>query len=114
MEDNSLLKMEKKIDNRFVVPYNPCLLLLLKAHINFEIILSDARCIRYINKYLYKQDVTVLKKYILDCEKNDKIIDETEIFKRVRHLGPVSSIWHLFGFPITFRYPSVLKLDIQN
>lgn len=40
-------------DNRWVIPYNPYLTRLLKAHINVEIC-STVRAIKYIHKYIYK------------------------------------------------------------
>ncbi|GBM30630.1 hypothetical protein AVEN_18321-1 [Araneus ventricosus] len=43
----------REIDNRFVVAYNPYLLLKYNAHINIEVCTS-LRAVKYIYKYIYK------------------------------------------------------------
>ncbi|GBM27572.1 hypothetical protein AVEN_97086-1 [Araneus ventricosus] len=43
----------REMDNRFVVPYNPYLLLKYNAHINFEVCTS-LRAVKYIYKHIYK------------------------------------------------------------
>ena len=43
----------KVADNRFVVPYNPYLLLKFNSHINVEVC-STVQCIKYLFKYCYK------------------------------------------------------------
>jgi hypothetical protein len=48
-------------DNRWIVPYNPCLIRRYKAHINVEIC-TIIQAIKYIHKYVYKRrDKTTLK-----------------------------------------------------
>ena len=42
-----------KLDNRWVVPYNPYLLLKYNAHINVEIC-STVSAVKYLYKYVYK------------------------------------------------------------
>ena len=42
-----------KLDNRWVVPYNPYLLLKFNAHINVEIC-TTVLAIKYLSKYVYK------------------------------------------------------------
>ena len=43
----------KVADNRFVVPYNPYMLLKFNSHINVEVC-STVQCIIYLFKYCYK------------------------------------------------------------
>ena len=43
----------KVADNRFVVPYNPYLLLKFNSYINVEVC-STVQCIKYLFKYCYK------------------------------------------------------------
>jgi hypothetical protein len=42
-----------EIDNRWVVQYNPYLLLKFNCHINVEIC-SSIKCVKYLYKYLFK------------------------------------------------------------
>ena len=42
-----------QLDNRWVVPYNPCLLLKFNAHINVEIC-GTVSAVKYLYKYVYK------------------------------------------------------------
>ena len=53
-EDNKTVEIkEAKLDNRWVVPYNPYLALKYSAHINVEIC-STVMSVKYLYKYLYK------------------------------------------------------------
>lgn len=42
-------------DNRWVVPYNPALLLEFQCHINVEIC-SSVKSVKYVHKYVHKGD----------------------------------------------------------
>ncbi|XP_056692133.1 uncharacterized protein [Spinacia oleracea] len=42
-----------RVDNRWVVPYNPFLLLKYDCHINIEIC-SSIKCVKYLYKYIHK------------------------------------------------------------
>jgi len=41
------------MDNRFVVPYSPALLLKYQCHINVEVC-SSFQSVKYVHKYIYK------------------------------------------------------------
>lgn len=49
----SIRGTEVKMDNRWVVPYNPFLLQKYQAHINVEVC-SSVKAIKYIHKYIFK------------------------------------------------------------
>jgi len=51
--DRSLKVMNIDVDNRWVVPYNPWLLLKYGAHINLEACMS-IKSVKYLYKYIYK------------------------------------------------------------
>lgn len=51
--DPIFLNRNKSVDNRWVVPYNPWLLLKYDCHINVEIC-SNIKSIKYLYKYVYK------------------------------------------------------------
>jgi hypothetical protein len=50
---NTVTVRGQTLDNRWVVPYNPTLLLEFEAHINVEIC-SSVRAVKYLYKYVYK------------------------------------------------------------
>jgi hypothetical protein len=42
-----------RFDNRYVVPYNPCLLAKFNFHINFKVC-TTVKSVKYVYKYAYK------------------------------------------------------------
>ena len=52
-EDGQKVKVRKEwLDNRWVVPYNPVLLMRYNCHINVEICCS-IKSVKYLYKYMY-------------------------------------------------------------
>ncbi|XP_073137363.1 uncharacterized protein [Henckelia pumila] len=45
---------QRMVDNSWVVPYNPCLLLKYDCHINVEVC-GGIKCVKYIYKYIHKR-----------------------------------------------------------
>jgi hypothetical protein len=41
----------RSVDNRWVVPYNPVLTLIMMCHINVELC-TGTKCIKYLHKYV--------------------------------------------------------------
>ena len=52
-DDRAVIVGGARLDNRWVVPYNPLLLLKFNAHINVEIC-STVSAVKYLYKYVYK------------------------------------------------------------
>ena len=88
IEKNGIL-----LDNRHVVPYNPCLSTKYNAHINVEICSSIKSC-KYLYKYVYKgPDMTSLSTEIqkkksdgCDEEYSEKKVDEINKFVNSRFM----------------------------
>ncbi|XP_054715564.1 uncharacterized protein LOC129225044 [Uloborus diversus] len=96
-----------QLDNRWVVPYNPVLLRTFESHINVEIT-NSVKSIKYVCKYITKGNDQAA--FIL---KNDKDIDEIEIYESGRYISSSEAVWKILGFPIHERYPAVIHLALH-
>ncbi|KAK4596818.1 hypothetical protein RGQ29_014731 [Quercus rubra] len=76
------------VDNTWVVPYNPWLLLKYNCHINVEICCS-IKSVKYLYKYVYKGPDRVSMEYVLEA------------------------CWKIFSFPMYRMYPVVFRLQIH-
>jgi len=74
-----------KMNNQWVVPYNPYLLMRYNCHINVEVC-SGVKAIKYLYKYIYKGH----DKCAVHIESNDgeKVIDEIKSFQDARWVSP--------------------------
>ena len=90
------------VTNRDVVPYNPYLLLRYNCHINVEKSTSP-RNAKYLYKYVTKGPDRAMIRSELDGQARDEIAD----YKDCRSVGSCEAAWHLLGYPIARRYPSV-------
>ncbi|KAF7762454.1 hypothetical protein Agabi119p4_9047 [Agaricus bisporus var. burnettii] len=93
------------LDNRWIVPYSPFLLLRFRAHINVECTVNFG-CLAYIMKYFKKlRDSGTL------ALKNEK--DEIERYIQGRYFSAIESAWHVLQFEIHGQKPSVVHLPIH-
>lgn len=84
------------IDNRWVVPYNPVLLKIFRAHINVEWCHS-VKCIKYVCKYVCKGPDQLAGEV-----RNER--DEIECYINGRYISSCEAVWRILGFPIHERY----------
>lgn len=101
------LGKEIKMDNRWVVPYNPALLRKFKAHINIEVC-ANLGAIKYVYKYIEKgHDRTAIQ---VEDE-----LKEDELYQYVagRYLTPAEAYWRLHEFDTNSCYPPVTRLDVH-
>ena len=77
-----------EIDNRWVVPYNPYLLLKYNAHINVECC-NSIKCIAYVTKYVNKGCDKVL--YSKGSEYNS--VDEIKNYTEARYINANEAAW---------------------
>ncbi|XP_022041580.1 uncharacterized protein LOC110944175 [Helianthus annuus] len=100
----------KTLDNRWVVPYNPTLLMMFNCHINVEIC-SSVKSVKYLFKYIYKgHDKQVIQ---IDPDANDVVINEIKRFQDARYVSPPEAMWRIFSFPLSQIYPAVLALQLH-
>uniref|UniRef100_A0A0K0EC76 Helitron_like_N domain-containing protein n=1 Tax=Strongyloides stercoralis TaxID=6248 RepID=A0A0K0EC76_STRER len=95
--DNIILNSGRKIDNSYVVPYNPFLLKYFDAHINIEIV-NQVLAVSYLFKYFVKDGET--NRVNVEMLFNDKNKDEISEYQKVRCIGPTDAIWKIYEYPI--------------
>ena len=103
-----------ELDNRWIAPYNPYLLLRFQSHINVERV-GSTTTIKYLYKYVFKgHDAAVIQlERTID---NQKVIAYDEIAQYIegRYLGPVEAEWRVNEYPIQERSHSVIQLPIHD
>ncbi|XP_028753423.1 uncharacterized protein LOC114713014, partial [Neltuma alba] len=109
--------IEKKgipLDNRFVVPYNPHLLRLFRAHINVEKT-NQSRAVKYLFKYISKGNDRVVAGIYSnpDTSSSETSFDEISHYLNCRYVSPCEAAWRIFAFDIHHRYPSVERLSFH-
>ena len=99
---------EVVVDNRWVVPYNPFLLLRYNGHINVEHC-NDPRAAKYLYLYVTKGSDRVM----VSAEVEGAEVNEVEQFKDRRSTGSGEAAHRLFAFPVAKKYPAVYALRIH-
>jgi hypothetical protein len=90
-----------RIDDRWVVPYNPHLLQLFDCHINVEVA-AHKRCFKYVYKYCFKSP-----------DYCSIAVDEIEAYLAGRLLTASEAVWRLLGLKLHKEFPSVERLDVH-
>ncbi|KAF7808074.1 ATP-dependent DNA helicase PIF1-like [Senna tora] len=103
-----------KLDNRFVVPYNPTLLLRYQAHINLEFC-NQSCSIKYLFKYVSKgyDKVTAALCSSESNYSNEDNVDEIKMYYDCSYISACEAAWRIFGFDINFRDLSVERLPFH-
>ena len=104
-------KSNRIIDNRYVVPYSPFLLLRFNCHINVERCTSP-KATKYLYKYVTKGSDRAMVSAVVE-EEPGKPRDEIAEYEDLRSVGSSEATWHLMAFPITDRYPPVQALRVH-
>ncbi|XP_016178806.1 uncharacterized protein LOC107621286 [Arachis ipaensis] len=102
------------INNRFVVPYNPLLLMKYQAHINLEFC-NKSNVIKYLFKYINKGPDRVIATvgethYVGE---SSQVVDEIKQYYDCRYLSPSESMWRILAYDIHHRWPSVQRLTFH-
>ena len=98
---------EARLDNRFVVPYNPYLTRKYNAHINVEIC-AIVKAVKYIHKYIYKGS----DKATVEI-RGQNGLNEVEMHLQARYVSPAEAIVQLFEFPVHEEFPPVTRLPVH-
>ncbi|XP_028758138.1 uncharacterized protein LOC114717208 [Neltuma alba] len=102
------------LDNRYIVPYNPTLLLKFQAHINVEKC-NQSTAIKYLFKYISKgNDRVIASIYDGNQESNGvRVVDEVQQYYNFRYISACEAAWRIFAFDIHHRYPAVERLSFH-
>jgi hypothetical protein len=107
-------KKKVKLDNSYVVPYNPFLLMRYQGHINVEYC-NKSNAIKYLFKYVNKGpdrsnlEITNGK----GVTKQKEPVDEIKRWYDCRYLSPSEAAWRTFKFDIHEKFPAVIRLSIH-
>nr|GEU74390.1 hypothetical protein [Tanacetum cinerariifolium] len=76
------------LDNRWVVLYNPILLMMFNCHINVEVC-SSIKSVKYVFKYAKGHD-----KQVVNVEKDgDQVVNQIKRFQDARYVSPPEAMW---------------------
>jgi hypothetical protein len=109
--DGRTAKVRKcELDNRWVVPYNPYLLMMFNYHVNVEIC-SSIKAVKYLYKYLYKRhDKASIS---VTGAENEVQVDEIRQYRDVRWVTPPEALWRIYGFELSKINPPVQQLQLH-
>ena len=105
----NIVKNDITLDNRFVVPYNPMLLLKYQAHINVEWC-NQSTSIKYLFKYINKGYDKITAAIVPNDTQANSLsqpLDEIKQYLDCRYISPCETCWRIFSFPIHGRNPAV-------
>ncbi|CAF4798859.1 unnamed protein product, partial [Rotaria sp. Silwood2] len=107
-----------EVDNRWIVPYNPYLIMKYNAHINVEIC-ATVKSIKYLFKYVYKghdcaniklqrpvQEDTAAAQGTLEW-------DEIKAHLDARYVSAPEAAWRLFEFPLHDKSHAIIRLAVH-
>lgn len=97
------------IDNRWITPYSPYLLLKYQCHLNVEVCVS-VESVKYLYKYCYKGPDRAM---VAVREATDAPENEIALFQDMRSFGSSEACWRTFNFAMYGRSPTVQRLPIH-
>ncbi|KAH9615795.1 hypothetical protein KSS87_021796 [Heliosperma pusillum] len=99
-----------KLDNRWVIPYNPFLLALFDCHLNVEVC-STIQAVKYLYKYVCKGHDKIPYNVVQGSQ--PEAVDEITQYQAGRWVSPCEAAWRLFGFDLFEIFPAVMPLPIH-
>jgi hypothetical protein len=110
---NNGLKIVKSgisLDNRWVAPYNPYLLLKYDAHLNVERVF-DIRSIKYMYKYIYKGG----DKAEIKLQPDNNVIDHDEVTRYIngRCVAASEGCWHILRKEIQKKSHTIVRMPVH-
>uniref|UniRef100_A0ABD2WQT2 ATP-dependent DNA helicase n=1 Tax=Trichogramma kaykai TaxID=54128 RepID=A0ABD2WQT2_9HYME len=106
-------------DNRFVVPYNPYLLLKYNCHINVEVC-TTVLCIKYLFKYCYKgHDCALIEMTNTRKDESEEVSvtlnhDEIKSYINTRYACPPEAVYRINKYKMNDISHAIIRLAIHN
>jgi hypothetical protein len=114
-----IYKNGKKLDNRWVVPYNMTLLKKYQAHLNLEWC-NKTQVMKYLFKYVTKgPDYSkillerIKGKGVAGESSSHAAVDEIAEYIQCRYICEHDALWRVFGYSIHTKYPAVERLPVH-
>ncbi|XP_074293518.1 uncharacterized protein LOC141620583 [Silene latifolia] len=101
---------KEKLDNRWVIPYNPYLLSMFDCHLNVEVC-STIEVVKYLYKYVYKGHDKISFNVVRSSD--PKPVDEIEQYQSGRWVSPCEAMWRIYGFDLFETQPPVFVLPVH-
>ncbi|XP_071581345.1 uncharacterized protein [Temnothorax nylanderi] len=102
----------KEIDNRWVVPYSPYLIMKYDRHINLEIC-SSVKSVKYLYKYIHKGfDCAAIEVKTRDGTRLITV-DEVNSFLGARYVSAPEAMWRLNGYDLFMKSHIVIRLAVH-
>ncbi len=99
-----------EIDNQWVVPYNPYLLLKFDAHINLEIC-STVKSFKYLYKYIFKGHDCARIRY--KTSGNELEWNEIDQYLESRYVSPPEAFWRLSAYDMQKKSHAIIRLPVH-
>ncbi|CAF1168005.1 unnamed protein product [Rotaria sordida] len=105
-----------EVDNRWIVPYNPYLLMKYNAHINVEIC-ATVKSIKYLFKYIYKghdcANIKLQRPVQEGAAQGTLEWDEIKAHLDARYVSAPEAAWRLFEFPLHDKSHAIIRLAVH-
>ncbi|UYV82863.1 hypothetical protein LAZ67_22001131, partial [Cordylochernes scorpioides] len=102
-----------EVDNRWVVPYNPYLLVRFNAHINVEVCAS-VKSVKYLFKYVNKgHDRAEVEVSVGELDMESRAHDEIKNFLDARYVSAPEAMWRMFEYRLHAHSHTICRLAVH-
>ncbi|KAL3831157.1 hypothetical protein ACJIZ3_019959 [Penstemon smallii] len=109
-DGKSVFVRNVQLDNRWVIPYCPYLLVKFDCHINLEIC-ADIKLVKYLYKYIHKGHDKVAYHVVSATEA--EITDEIQSYQDGRWICAIEALWRIYAFSMSEIYPPVIVMPVH-
>ncbi|XP_046405004.1 uncharacterized protein LOC124170300 [Ischnura elegans] len=106
-EESVRIRRNRVITDKWIVPYNPAVLLMLECHCNLEVSTSQ-RVIKYLFKYIIKGSDRARVAIVEEQRR-----DEVENYANLRYISACEALWRILEYDISCRESTVINLPIH-